>query len=641
MSESRESYHVEASERKRGASRRLSILTRSGEFLGWSKRQKGDELEEGDMDKDTNITFRDPDIQMQTPRNARGQKLASYASNIRMALFGTPSSPGPTQPTQPARQGSSRQSMPDLNSTMEHSNPLFDDHPDLPAAAFPPLSPLVGTAPVQRQSIATSAQPTPAAQETGDPHHSQLPSPTAHSIPPEVNEGIKDPPDPNAGRPKKSYAAATNNTARPSADPQYQGQNSTANTPLNDEQRKEVVEALNIMPQPEERTDPTKDNFIVRHGVHIRRLKVLGRGQYLVVLGSKEERARILNACPFELNKKFVQIQPWTSNYDTWTGAGRRKPVWVTIVGMNAALEDEGIKILSKLGPLLHMSGIENGQSKFADIRGLVLLNAEVDPPEAAAVTFEEGYVEFELHYEPLPTGCFTCHQEGHTARFCPQITTFKEVNPEDVAAAMDETAKASTSADPPEGNQTKDAEPETKNSEDEDSNSQKSDPAGISVANPYQILDDLNTNGGSDLEMGGRDQEDDLGVQAEGTNLSPRNIPQDEGAAEMEVMDRQKRQIASADIAESSSIKDSGKEKKKKGTKTRSSVEVLQETSAVGELEENVEFEVGTSSATRLMGRNWASDEDTDATIQDSQISTTPQSQRRREVGSNRGRKR
>ncbi|KAL3696583.1 hypothetical protein R1sor_010659 [Riccia sorocarpa] len=119
----------------------------------------------------------------------------------------------------------------------------------------------------------------------------------------------------------------------------------------------------------------------------------------------------------------FVRILPWTPDYDTYTARGKRRPVWVSIHGLNAALEHLGVKTLKKLGVLLHLAGTKNSSNKFSDVRGLVLMPVDLDPPTSAGFSFKEGYVEYEISYEPLPEGCYTCHQNGHIAKFCPTTT--------------------------------------------------------------------------------------------------------------------------------------------------------------------------------------------------------------------------
>ncbi|KAL3681826.1 hypothetical protein R1sor_024782 [Riccia sorocarpa] len=148
-----------------------------------------------------------------------------------------------------------------------------------------------------------------------------------------------------------------------------------------------------------------------------------------------------------EHEKRFVEIILWTADYDTTTLTKKRKPAWVSIAGLCPSLEDEGRKILSQLGKVLHMTGVDqHGKSKFADVRGLVLLSTEDTHPSAIEIEYEEGSAEFQLLYEFLPKGCFTCHEVGHVARFYPLTTKTRTVSKEDIDAAI-KAAKRPTEA--------------------------------------------------------------------------------------------------------------------------------------------------------------------------------------------------
>ncbi|KAL3677394.1 hypothetical protein R1sor_027342 [Riccia sorocarpa] len=165
-----------------------------------------------------------------------------------------------------------------------------------------------------------------------------------------------------------------------------------------------VPAALNSMPQPEVRTEPTKvllttlededaliigkrlhelqemalilftggmnpkrgavvkwvkENMVTKLGITVLQLRVLDRSNYMVVTSSKEDQAKVLSGCPFYMNGRFFRIYPWTPDYDTFTSRGKRRPVWVNIHGMNAALGHLGVRTLKKLGTLLHLAVTE------------------------------------------------------------------------------------------------------------------------------------------------------------------------------------------------------------------------------------------------------------------------------------------
>ncbi|KAL2608850.1 hypothetical protein R1flu_027423 [Riccia fluitans] len=56
----------------------------------------------------------------------------------------------------------------------------------------------------------------------------------------------------------------------------------------------------------------------------------------------------------------------------------------------------------------------------------------------------EEGtHAEFEILYEKLPDGCFTCHEVGHNAKFYPQTTKCKHASEEVLGEVLAEANKS------------------------------------------------------------------------------------------------------------------------------------------------------------------------------------------------------
>ncbi|KAL3702237.1 hypothetical protein R1sor_020259 [Riccia sorocarpa] len=280
----------------------------------------------------------------------------------------------------------------------------------------------------------------------------------------------------NPTSPPKSYA----NAAAPGAPPQASTQKKALS---GEEVRRRVAEILETIPKPLETTEPARimkyklsdqaaedfgrktidletravilytgsinplrdtvakwiqEHFITKLKVNAIQLRVLDRSHYLVTLATEEERAKLFNAGPQYLNGRFVEIIPWTPDYDTASLTRRRKPAWVSIAGLSPSLESEGRRMLERLGKVLHMSGVDNhGRSKFSDVRGMVLLAVEEDQPEAIVIEYEGGSAEFKLYYEYLPEGCYMCHEVGHVARFCPTTTSTREVSQEELEEAI------------------------------------------------------------------------------------------------------------------------------------------------------------------------------------------------------------
>ncbi|KAL3681021.1 hypothetical protein R1sor_023977 [Riccia sorocarpa] len=134
------------------------------------------------------------------------------------------------------------------------------------------------------------------------------------------------------------------------------------------------------------------------------------------------------------------------------------------------------------------------GRSKFSYVRALMLLNEEDEWPEAVLMETEDGKaeVEFELYYEQMPSGCFTCHKTGHLARFCPMTCKTRTVTDEELEAALKEAANQKESLsdddmteDEQEGEDIPDSQPTSSQP-----GPQKAAP--ILSANPYSALNQM-----------------------------------------------------------------------------------------------------------------------------------------------------
>ncbi|KAL3689495.1 hypothetical protein R1sor_015804 [Riccia sorocarpa] len=122
----------------------------------------------------------------------------------------------------------------------------------------------------------------------------------------------------------------------------------------------------------------------------------------------------------------------------------------------------------------------------------------DLDPPTSAGFAFKEGYVEFEMSYEPLPEGCYTCHQNGHIAKFCPTTTSTREISEVELEAAKQEAEKAAT-REKDTNRAAQDQEAEAKQQKDEAAEGRKPQkasqlstvPTPVPTANPFSLLDD------------------------------------------------------------------------------------------------------------------------------------------------------
>ncbi|KAL3701600.1 hypothetical protein R1sor_019622 [Riccia sorocarpa] len=331
--------------------------------------------------------------------------------------------------------------------------------------------------------------------------------------------------------PPKSYAQATGSSGSPKAP--ADGTQAKAKTTMS---KDEILEAIRAMPQAERRTprenclvrkisteklqqmgeqildlqntavylftsgqNPWRDtmgrwiqeNFVQKLGAHVTRLRAIDKGHFLVVFASEEHWAKIFTAMPFKLNEKYIQVSPWSTDYDPNNFRVRLKPVWVSIVGLSSIFEEEGLDALKALGRILHTSGQDNlGRSKFSDVRALILLNEEEDWLEAVLLEAEEGAVEveFELYYEPMPSGCFTCHKTRHLARFCPMTCTTRTVSDAELEEALKEAAEREEKNDE-ELTDAEEEEIDVPDSQSRKRNATPQAPSRIPTANPYEVL--------------------------------------------------------------------------------------------------------------------------------------------------------
>ncbi|KAL3679283.1 hypothetical protein R1sor_022239 [Riccia sorocarpa] len=420
--ETDEPDHSYLLEKKRNSERRLSMLTRSGEALNpllWQEMQRRISLQ---------------GLPESLPLAPQGPAFRIPTAPIQRNGVPAPSLEGEAAGHQV------RQSPPSLPS---HNtiHTVGEDATEGNTQPIPSLKDIMAEQERQRQT----------AQPSNSPQVPQGPQP-------------------------RSYAAATG--VKPVANTTHV----TKETLSDEEVRSRVPSILNMIPKPMERAEPSmilkyklskvaaekfgrktidleeravilftdglnplkdtvvkwaQEHIITKMKLNILQLRVLDRSHYLLTMESTEDRMKLLSAGPQYLNGRFVEIIPWTPDYDTATLTKKRKPAWVSIAGLCPSLE-EGTKILSQLGKVLHMTGVDqHGKSKFADVRGLVLLSIEDIHPSAIEVEYEEGSAEFQLLYEYLPEGCFTCHEVGHVARFCPLTTKTRTVSQDELDEAV------------------------------------------------------------------------------------------------------------------------------------------------------------------------------------------------------------
>ncbi|KAL2636422.1 hypothetical protein R1flu_007901 [Riccia fluitans] len=132
-------------------------------------------------------------------------------------------------------------------------------------------------------------------------------------------------------------------------------------------------------------------------------------GHHLILVGSTQERGRIFNDPAKDFNGRYMRLTPWTPDYDTRKDKQNRRPLWVDITYINPGFQEEGIEMLKDLGTLLHVARLDSqSRLKFPHVRGLVLIDPEINLLEAIVLDLDGVKVEFTLEYEELPEDAIT-----------------------------------------------------------------------------------------------------------------------------------------------------------------------------------------------------------------------------------------
>ncbi|KAL3701001.1 hypothetical protein R1sor_019023 [Riccia sorocarpa] len=182
---------------------------------------------------------------------------------------------------------------------------------------------------------------------------------------------------------------------------------------------------------------PSRDGFQqwlyqeveAKAAVQVRHVKCLAPRHYLVLLYTPEDRDAVLVSGPYYMKKRMIYTAEWEPGFDTKKILAKKMACWLDLLNVDPMLEGEGESMLGSLGQVLQMAGTnEAKEGKFAHVRGCVLMDMTKPLPTVLTVMLNGEHKSMGIQYDLLPDACFTCHERGHFARFCPKTTTITPV---------------------------------------------------------------------------------------------------------------------------------------------------------------------------------------------------------------------
>ncbi|KAL3691827.1 hypothetical protein R1sor_005478 [Riccia sorocarpa] len=151
-------------------------------------------------------------------------------------------------------------------------------------------------------------------------------------------------------------------------------------------------------------------------------VKVLAPKHYLVLTRTTEDRDLVLAGGPYYMKRRMVYTTPWCPGFDTSKIISKQMACWLDLVNVDHCLEGEAENLLSSIGKVLQTAGkTEEGDSKFQNIRGCVLMDMSKPLPTVLRLKLNGVSRRISIKYDTLPDACYICQERGHFARSCPQ----------------------------------------------------------------------------------------------------------------------------------------------------------------------------------------------------------------------------
>ncbi|KAL3687962.1 hypothetical protein R1sor_014271 [Riccia sorocarpa] len=163
-----------------------------------------------------------------------------------------------------------------------------------------------------------------------------------------------------------------------------------------------------------------EETLIHRMGLQVRMIRCLARKHFLLVVGNSEQREYLLKNAPGKLDGKMIQLSKWSPSYNYKEASQTSKQIWVELPYVDPLINDQGKKMLEKLGPILYYAVIKSNESKYSHIRVCVMMHNIEDLHDSIIMELPWGgeYVQ-EVQYTGLPNQCLRCRQRGHWAMDC------------------------------------------------------------------------------------------------------------------------------------------------------------------------------------------------------------------------------
>ncbi|KAL3700160.1 hypothetical protein R1sor_018182 [Riccia sorocarpa] len=179
-------------------------------------------------------------------------------------------------------------------------------------------------------------------------------------------------------------------------------------------------------------------------GVHIRMLREIARKHFLILLGSEQEKAKLLQNPPTKMEGRAIMLSDWNPSYDYKEASKASKQVWIELPFMDPLLLKQGRIMAETLGPVLFHSSHEANDTKYAHLRACIMRSDTDNLPNAVIVDLPwGGHFVQEVKYTRLPDTCYSCKKRGHRAAQCPdkqQQPTYAQAKGQVVFAVKDTT---------------------------------------------------------------------------------------------------------------------------------------------------------------------------------------------------------
>ncbi|KAL3688891.1 hypothetical protein R1sor_015200 [Riccia sorocarpa] len=149
-------------------------------------------------------------------------------------------------------------------------------------------------------------------------------------------------------------------------------------------------------------------------GVRVVQVRLLSRKHFLIILGSEEDKVKVLTAPTLYMWRRMVFVTEWTSEFNHTKVCLNKLPVWIDLPQVHPVAETYGDEMISSLGEVLYKT-VDKAPNNHLHIRARVQINL-AEPLVDTVEIKKNGTVLFRqpVHYQKLPNICFLCHDTCH-----------------------------------------------------------------------------------------------------------------------------------------------------------------------------------------------------------------------------------